>query len=81
MHSNLSFGQALEELKTGKRIARYGWNGKGMFLFYVPAWAHVEIKLGHLTNAPFIAIKTADEKIVPWPASQTDVLAEDWLII
>lgn len=35
--SNLTFGQALEALKRGERVARAGWNGKGMFLFLLPA--------------------------------------------
>lgn len=34
---NMNFGEALEALKNGKRIAREGWNGKGMFLFLLPA--------------------------------------------
>ena len=34
---NMTFGQALEALKEGKRVARSGWNGKGMFLLYVPS--------------------------------------------
>lgn len=33
MTENLNFGQAIEAVKKGKRIARQGWNGKGMFVF------------------------------------------------
>ncbi len=37
MNENLNFGQAIEALKQGKRVARKGWNGKGMFIFMRPA--------------------------------------------
>jgi hypothetical protein len=37
MKTNLNFGQAIEALKEGKRVARDGWNGKGMFIFERPA--------------------------------------------
>ena len=37
MTENQNFGQAIEALKQGKRVARQGWNGKGMFLFLLPA--------------------------------------------
>ena len=45
-NGELNFGQALEALKSGKRIARKGWNGKGMFLFLLPA-GKVPIKAIH----------------------------------
>lgn len=66
-----NFGEAIERLKRGEQVCRSGWNGKGMYLFYVNymegSWL------------PFIAMKTVDGKLVPWLASQTDILAEDWL--
>lgn len=83
---NLTFGQAIEALKSGKRVSRKGWNGKGMFLLYVPSekWGIIDkiglgIPKGNLLS--WIGIKTADNKFVPWLASQTDMLAEDWEII
>lgn len=83
---NLTFGQAIEALKNGKRVSRKGWNGKGMFLLYVPSekWGIIDkiglgIPKGNLL--PWIGIKTADNKFVPWLASQADMLAEDWEII
>ena len=83
---NLTFGQALEALKNGKRVSRKGWNGKGMFLLYVPSekWGIIDkiglgIPKGNLLS--WIGIKTADNKFVPWLASQTDMLAKDWEII
>lgn len=73
------FGAALSLLKLGDRVCRKGWNGKGMWLILIPQNS-VELPLGGLsypTNA-YIAMKTVQNTIVPWLASQTDVLAEDW---
>lgn len=85
----LTFGFAIELLKQGFKLARKGWNGKNMFLRYVPV-ASYEVAAGLLDNQqenpcnpdllPWIGMKTADDKFVPWLASQTDVLAEDWRI-
>ena len=72
------FGWALQELKNGRRVQREGWNGKGMFLFYVPTWTYTDGKQDNYPNLPFIAMKTATNQVVPWLASQTDMLAEDW---
>ena len=75
----LNFGEAIAALKSGKLVAREGWNGKGMWLILM---AEGETTLSNdetYEAAPFIVMKTADNKIVPWLASQTDVLAEDWV--
>lgn len=84
----LSFGHALVALKDGLRVARVGWNGKGMWLVLVPAdaWnvddvSGERIELVALRRLPFICMKTADDKFVPWLASQTDMLADDWQIV
>lgn len=77
----IDFSDAVIQLKQGKRVARRGWNGKGMFLFLVLAWTYTDGRQDNFENAPFIAMKTADAKIVPWLASQTDILAEDWEIV
>lgn len=78
----MSFSRALHAVKAGVRIARVGWNGKGMYLFYVENWACItETKDEDYPRLPFIAIKTADDHIVPWPASQTDILADDWCVV
>jgi len=84
------FGWALQQLKRGYTVRREGWNGKGMFLFLVPG------SVFQVNRAPLLGIypegttinyhahidmKTADEKVVPWLASQTDMLAEDWEIV
>ena len=81
----LTFGQAIEVLKAGKKVARAGWNGKGMWLGLVKdTWAinfEVDNDIQKFENHPYIVMKTVDEKIVPWLASQTDMLAEDWTVI
>lgn len=86
----MNFGDALAALKQGGRVAREGWNGKGMFLFLVPGSTFKVNRpplLGiypegtEINYCPHIDMKTADNKIVPWLASQTDVLAEDWVAI
>ncbi len=83
----MNFGQALEALKEGKRVARTGWNGKGMFLFLVPGSNFVVNRepllsiMGegaNVTYRPHIDMKDAEGKVVPWLASQSDLLAEDW---
>lgn len=80
--SRHDFGFALDKLKSGGRVARAGWNGKGMWLFLIPDDYAADLQhepSGKLfTGLPWIGIKTADDKFVPWLASQTDVLAEDW---
>ena len=76
-----NFGHAIEALKQGHRVARIGWNGKGMFLWYVPTWTYTDGKHDNYPNLPFIGMKTATGEFVPWLASQTDILAEDWVII
>lgn len=83
----IDFGGALEALKKGHMLARKGWNGKGMFLYLVgpgnyPAATKVAKKYwGENALVPYqsyIAMKTADGTVVPWLASQTDMLATDW---
>ncbi|WP_372395303.1 DUF2829 domain-containing protein (plasmid) [Azospirillum sp. HJ39] len=95
--SGMDFGQAIRALKAGKRVARAGWNGKGMWLALpcsgsreVPAhgfWSehnrrHAEQSGGYATVLPSITMKTAtDEILMGWLASQTDMLAEDWCVV
>ncbi len=87
---SMSFGHAVEALKLGMKIARSGWNGKDMFLFLVPGSIFKVNRpplLGiyeegtEVNYCPHIDMKTADGKVVPWLASQTDVLANDWSIV
>lgn len=97
MGKNLNFGQAIEALKNGKRVSRAGWNGKGMFLFLLPAGTvptkaiHdpalrqvIEEEVGGDTFEALGSIRmwTADKKVLTgWLASQTDMLSEDWEVI
>lgn len=83
---NLTFGLAIEALKMGKKVGRVGWNGEGMFLIHSKTLFGRDIVIKTAINKehivlPWIGMKTADNKFVPWLASQTDVLAEDWVII
>lgn len=71
----MDFSSALQNLKDGKHVQRQGWNGKGMFLFLIPANS---IVVNERKLSPFIAIKDAQDNLVPWFASQADLLAEDW---
>lgn len=82
------FGQAISELKAGAKVAREGWNGKGMFLYHVPAntyKAQTEAARSvfgeEVPYGAYLAMKTAQGNVVPWLASQTDVLADDWQIV
>lgn len=68
----MNFGKALEALKEGKKVARSGWNGKDM-------WLELQVPdSGSKMTLPYIYMKTACDNLVPWLASQTDVLSEDW---
>lgn len=76
----LTFGEAIELLKLGKRVAREGWNGKGMWIgLHQEGGEFVRDECGTtLTYRDYIVMKTADNELVPWTASQSDVLADDW---
>lgn len=87
--SGMPFGLAIEALKKGLKVARAGWNGKGRFLFLVPGSTFQVNRpplLGiypegtTINYCPHIDMKTAEGKVVPWLASQTDMLAEDWVL-
>jgi hypothetical protein len=84
---NLTFGLAIEAMKKGDKVARKGWNGKGM-------WIELQVPDEHSKmTRPYIYMvcpkgstkhfgeQTKDFERIPWLASQTDVLAEDWVIV
>lgn len=78
-----SFGTALALMLRGLRVQRSGWNGKGMWVRRVDLYNDPEFKLREEPCAvgtwlPFLAMKTVDGGLVPWLASQTDMLATDW---
>jgi len=83
----MGFDEVVKGLKAGKRFARAGWNGKGMFVFLVNGSTFKVNRepllsiLGEGTEVQYhghVDMKTADGKSVPWLCSQTDLLAEDW---
>lgn len=86
----MTFSLALERIKAGEKVARAGWNGKSMFVFLVPGSTFL------VDRAPLLGIyergtkidyrghidmRTADGSIVPWLASQSDLLEEDWDVV
>jgi hypothetical protein len=80
-----TFGWATKQLHNGDRVCRSGWNGKDMFLVLVEDWQGT-FRKGFVRGVlykhlPFICLKTADGCLVPWVASQTDVLATDWEVV
>ena len=86
----MNFGKAIEELELGNKVARKGWNGKGMFLFLVrgstftvnrPPLLGIYPEGKEINYLPHIDMKTATGEIVPWLASQTDMLAKDWEVL
>ena len=91
----VTFGQAVESLKSGRKVARKGWNGKGMFLWLKPfamvksEWCKdpmlkdiADRNGGEIEALGTICMKTADNKILTgWLASQTDILSCDWVLV
>lgn len=86
----MDFGSALTALKFGGRVARAGWNGRSMFLFLVPGSTFRVSRPpllgiypeGHLVDyRPHIDMKTANNEVVPWVASQSDLLEDDWVTV
>lgn len=93
----MNFGDAIYALKSGQRVARAGWNGKGMWLSLscdgsreIPShnfWsdnnaAYAIERGGTATVLPCITMKTATgEILMGWLASQSDILAEDWMVV
>lgn len=84
----MDFGDAIRAMKSGKRVAREGWNGKGMFLFLVSGSTFTVNRepllsiMGEGTQVQYhahIDMKTAQGYVVPWLASQADMLSEDWV--
>jgi hypothetical protein len=72
------FGQALSWLKVGQKVAREGWNGKGMFILLQIPDANSKMTI------PYIYMDSTNSNsntkvVVPWLPSQSDILAEDWI--
>lgn len=88
MNETFNFSEALARVKEARKVARSGWNGKGMFIFLVPGSQFAVNRPPLLGIYPegtiinyhaHIDMRTADGTIVPWLASQTDILANDWV--
>ena len=80
--SGMSFGLAIEAMKRGHRVARKGWNGKGMYVWLCDEngpWTNSEGKT--FARQPYLYMKTAQDMVVPWVAAQSDVLGDDWVVI
>lgn len=86
----MNFGLAVEALKLGRRVARKGWNGKGMFVYLVSANTYpaqtgvAKAYFGEGALVPYnayMAIKNVDETVSTWVPSVNDVLADDWQVV
>lgn len=86
--TGFSFSIALEALKNGKKLARTGWNGKGLYIYHVPANSYppaskiAKEEFGNsVPYAAYLALKNNDGKVHTWAPSISDCLAEDWEIV
>lgn len=86
----MDFSEALKVLKEGSRVARAGWNGREMFIFLVPGSTFTVNRKPLLGIYPegtevqyhgHIDMRTAQGYVVPWVASQADLLANDWKVV
>ena len=88
IYTSASFSQVIDALKIGHIATREGWNGKGMFIYYVKPGAYPAVMdaiKGQFADnlvpyGGYIAMKTAQGNVVPWIASQTDLLSNDWIV-
>ena len=93
MEVSMDFGKALEALKNGKKVAREGWNGKGMFVVYQKGYPNgipcnkqtaeaCGMNEGDLFKCnPYLQIKNIDGSHSMWVPSINDCLAEDWIVV
>lgn len=88
--TTFDFGAALKRLKGGQRVARVGWNGKGMFVYLVPAASYpaqtgaAKAHFGNGAMVPYgayLALKGVNETVNTWVPSITDCLADDWMAV
>lgn len=68
----MDFGYALSLLRNGMKVSRSGWNGRGQWIALQYPDASSKMTL------PYIYISTVQGDLVPWFASQSDMLATDW---
>jgi len=88
--TGLTFGAALVALKGGAKVSRAGWNGKGLFVYLVPAASYPARTAaaksffgddGLVPYSAYLAVKNVDDTVSTWAPSCSDALAEDWLIV
>lgn len=88
--SGMDFGGALSAIKLGKRVARSGWNGAGMFVYLVPANSYpvqtgaAKEHFGDGAMVPYnayMAIKNVNDTVSTWVPSVNDCLSNDWYIV
>lgn len=80
LSDGVDFGHALYFVKKGARAERRGWNGKHMFIELREHPYLVVNEFDTKTSSLFIQMRTADGNYIPWVASQTDLLANDWIV-
>ncbi len=90
---NLDFGDAIKAAKAGKKLARRGWNGNGMYSVYMPGYPDgIEVNAitqkqhglkegSKLVYRPYLQLYTAQKDVAMWSPSTSDVLADDWYIV
>ena len=89
----MDFSDALREIRSGKKVFRYGWNGKGLFIFFqkgypdgIIANANTQEALGLMEGAivkvpPYLMIRDIKNgSIISWVPSQSDLMADDWFL-
>lgn len=90
MEERFDFSRALGELKDGWKVAREGWNSEGMFIFLVqgsnfkvsrPPLLGIYPEGTEINYHAHVDMRTANGQVVPWLCSQTDMLAEDWVVV
>lgn len=89
----MDFSDALRRCRTGDKISRVGWNAAGMFVVHqagypdgIPINANTSRATGLPEGTvckfqPYLMLKTAQDSFVPWLASQSDLLADDWFSV
>lgn len=85
---SFDFGKAISFLKDGAKVSRDGWNGAGQYVYYVPANSYAaqtdaaKAEFGDMVPyRAYLALKTAQNDVVTWTPSVSDVLAEDWILV
>ena len=79
-----TFGEAIRKLKAGQKVARKGWNGKGIYIEMQKPDEHSKMTLPYIyivTNGLVTDNPDAPKGVVPWLASQTDMFATDWRVV